>query len=83
MNSVGAIVRRTGRRQHWTGAAGSARTRLVDGGDRFKCVRITDDDYVVLLDGAHPAAKQPALSAELLARIPHVVHLPRRALRCR
>ncbi len=45
---------------------------LIDGGERFRCVRITDDDYVALLDGAHDAATEPELSAELLATIPHV-----------
>ena len=46
---------------------------LVDGGERFKCVRIMDDDYVAVLDGAHPAAEQSALSVETVAEIPHIV----------
>jgi DNA-binding transcriptional LysR family regulator len=49
-----------------------ALTALVDGGERFKCVRVTDDDFVVLLDGAHPAAAEAALSVERLAEIPHI-----------
>jgi DNA-binding transcriptional LysR family regulator len=55
------------------GGVDVALSRLVDGGERFKCVRITDDDYVALLDREHPAARQAALSAERLASIPHVV----------
>ena len=50
-----------------------ALTSLVDGGDRFKCVRILDDDYVALLDCAHGAAKSADLSVERVADIPHVV----------
>jgi DNA-binding transcriptional LysR family regulator len=46
---------------------------LVDGGERFKCVRIVDDDYVALLDKQHPAAGEAELTAERLAEIPHVV----------
>jgi DNA-binding transcriptional LysR family regulator len=46
---------------------------LVDGGERFKCVRIMDDDYVAVLDGAHPAAERSALSVETVAEIPHIV----------
>ncbi|MEJ0018261.1 MAG: LysR family transcriptional regulator [Acetobacteraceae bacterium] len=56
-----------------SGAADVALSRLVDGGDRFKCVRITDDDYVVLLDRQHPSLNEPGFCAERLARIPHVI----------
>ncbi len=49
-----------------------ALTALVDGGERFKCVRVTDDDFVVLLDGSHPAAAEAAVSVERLAEIPHI-----------
>jgi DNA-binding transcriptional LysR family regulator len=45
---------------------------LTDGGDRFRCVRVADDDYVVLLARDHDAAMEPELSAELVAEIPHV-----------
>jgi DNA-binding transcriptional LysR family regulator len=45
---------------------------LVDGGERFRCVRIMDDDFVVLLDAAHKAAAKAELSAEMLAAIPHL-----------
>jgi DNA-binding transcriptional LysR family regulator len=55
------------------GGADVALSRLVDGGERFKCVRITDDDYVAVLDREHPAARETGLSPEGLAQIPHVV----------
>ncbi len=56
------------------GGADVALSRLVDGGDRFKCVRITDDDYVALLDRQHPAARESALSAEILGEYPACRH---------
>jgi DNA-binding transcriptional LysR family regulator len=46
---------------------------LVDGGERFKCVRILDDDFVALLDNAHNAANETELSFERVADIPHIV----------
>jgi DNA-binding transcriptional LysR family regulator len=49
-----------------------ALTALVDGGERFKCVRVTDDDFVVLLDGAHSAARDAVIPAERLAETPHI-----------
>jgi DNA-binding transcriptional LysR family regulator len=55
------------------GSADVALGRLVDGGERFKCVWIVDDDYVALMDRQHPAASEDDLSAERLAQIPHVV----------
>jgi DNA-binding transcriptional LysR family regulator len=55
------------------GGADVALNRLVDGGERFKCVRITDDDFVALLDKEHPVAGEVQLSAERLAEIPHVL----------
>jgi DNA-binding transcriptional LysR family regulator len=47
-------------------------SRLIDGGERFRCVRVMDDDYVALVDREHGAALEPELSAELVAEIPHV-----------
>jgi DNA-binding transcriptional LysR family regulator len=55
-----------------TGGADVALGRLADGGERFKCVRILDDDYVVLLDQQHPAASETEMSIERLAEVPHV-----------
>jgi DNA-binding transcriptional LysR family regulator len=46
---------------------------LVDGGERFKCVRIVDDDYVALIDKQHPSANEAELTPQRLAEIPHVV----------
>ncbi len=50
-----------------------ALSTLVDGGERFRCVRIMDDDYVVLLDKAHKDAARAEFSPELVADIPHIV----------
>jgi DNA-binding transcriptional LysR family regulator len=55
-----------------TGGMDVALGTLVDGGERFRCVRIMDDDYVVLMDKAHRAAAETVLSPELLAEIPHI-----------
>ena len=55
------------------GGADVALAQLVDGGERFKCVRVTDDDYVVILDKDHPAAQQPSLCIERFVEIPHIV----------
>jgi DNA-binding transcriptional LysR family regulator len=54
------------------GSADVVLGRLADGGDRFKCVPVIDDDYVVLLDKRHPAAKETEMSVERLAEVPHV-----------
>jgi len=54
------------------GSMDVALSTLVDGGERFRCVRIMDDDYVVLLDPAHRAAAGTEFSAESLARFPHI-----------
>jgi DNA-binding transcriptional LysR family regulator len=50
-----------------------ALTQLVDGGERFKCVRILEDDFVALLDKNHPVANEPVFTLEHLATIPHVL----------
>jgi DNA-binding transcriptional LysR family regulator len=55
-----------------TGGMDVALGTLVDGGERFRCVRIMDDDYVVLMDKAHRATGETVLSAELVAEIPHI-----------
>jgi DNA-binding transcriptional LysR family regulator len=49
-----------------------ALTTLVDGGERFKCVRIMDDDFVAPLDRSHAATDEAVLSAKRLAEIPHI-----------
>jgi DNA-binding transcriptional LysR family regulator len=55
------------------GAVDVALSKLVDGGERFKCVRLMDDDYVAVTDKAHPVADEPVLSIERIAQIPHIV----------
>jgi DNA-binding transcriptional LysR family regulator len=55
-----------------SGSMDVALSTLVDGGERFRCVRIMDDDYVVLLDSAHRAATGTEMPAESLAEFPHI-----------
>ena len=55
------------------GGTDVALTTLVDGGERFKCVHLMDDDYVALLDKAHSAAGEAELPVEQVAEIPHIV----------
>jgi DNA-binding transcriptional LysR family regulator len=44
---------------------------LTEGGDRFKCVGLLDDDYVAILSGDHPVSIEAALSIERFAALPH------------
>ena len=55
------------------GGVDVALTQLVDGGERFKCVRILEDDFVALLDKDHPVATAAIFTLEHLATIPHVL----------
>jgi DNA-binding transcriptional LysR family regulator len=50
-----------------------ALSALTDGGDRFKCVGLLDDEYVVILSDAHPMAQIADLSLERFAALPHIV----------
>jgi DNA-binding transcriptional LysR family regulator len=45
---------------------------LTEGGDRFKCAGLLDDDYVAILSADNPAAVEPALSIERFAALPHI-----------
>jgi len=45
---------------------------LTDGGERFKCAGVMQDDYVAVLDRGHAAAAEPSLSIERFATIPRV-----------
>lgn len=45
---------------------------LTEGGDRFKCVSLIDDEYVIILASDHPAAAEPELSIEGYAAQPHI-----------
>ncbi|HEX3573174.1 MAG TPA: LysR family transcriptional regulator [Rhodopila sp.] len=49
-----------------------ALTSLTEGGDRFKCVGLLEDEYVVLLGDRHPVANLPDLSIERFAALPHI-----------
>jgi DNA-binding transcriptional LysR family regulator len=45
---------------------------LTDGGERFKCVGLLEDDYVAILSGDHPIAGEPMLSIEDIGKLPHI-----------
>ncbi|HEY1410992.1 MAG TPA: LysR family transcriptional regulator [Rhodopila sp.] len=45
---------------------------LIDGGDRFKCVGLLEDEYVAVLSEEHPAANLPELTLEHFAALPHI-----------
>jgi DNA-binding transcriptional LysR family regulator len=45
---------------------------LTEGGDRFKCVGLLDDEYVVILSDNHRMAKQPDMTIEEFAALPHI-----------
>ena len=54
------------------GAVELALSVLVEGGDRFKCVGLLEDDYAVILSSDHPDAAAPTLSVERFSALPHV-----------
>ena len=45
---------------------------LMEGGDRFKCVGLLEDDYVAILASDHPEVAATELSVECFAALPHV-----------
>jgi DNA-binding transcriptional LysR family regulator len=49
-----------------------ALTTLIDGGDRFKCVGLLDDEYAVIVSNDHPMAANLELSIEDFAALPHI-----------
>jgi DNA-binding transcriptional LysR family regulator len=49
-----------------------ALTTLIEGGDRFKCVGLLDDEYVAILSSDNPVAAEPELSIEAFAALPHI-----------
>lgn len=55
-----------------SGTVELALSTLIDGGDRFKCVGLLEDEYVAVLSSDHPAAEEPALSVERFASLPHI-----------
>ena len=46
---------------------------LIEGGDRFKCTSLLDDDYAVILPEGLAATSETVLPLEHLARLPHIV----------
>ena len=56
-----------------SGGVELALSTLTDGGDRFKCVGLMDDEYVTILAADHPAAAETAFSVERFATLPHIV----------
>jgi DNA-binding transcriptional LysR family regulator len=55
------------------GSVELALTTLAEGGDRFKCVGLLEDEYVVMLPSTHPLAVEPELSIEHFATLPQIV----------
>jgi DNA-binding transcriptional LysR family regulator len=45
---------------------------LTEGGERFKCVGLLEDDYMAMLSSDHPSAGEPMLSIEHIAGLPHI-----------
>jgi DNA-binding transcriptional LysR family regulator len=74
--SVVVEVRPTGRLhtldQLDAGAVELALEALTEGGERFKCVGLLEDDYVAILSGDHPLASGPKLSVEHIAGLPNI-----------
>ena len=56
-----------------SGGVDLALSTLTDGGDRFKCVGLLADDYVVILSTEHLVAAEAELSVERFAGLPHVI----------
>jgi DNA-binding transcriptional LysR family regulator len=49
-----------------------ALSTLTEGGDRFKCVGLLEDEYVAILSNDHPVAASPGLSIEVFANLPQI-----------
>jgi DNA-binding transcriptional LysR family regulator len=49
-----------------------ALTALIDGGDRFKCVGLLDDEYAVIVSSDHPMVADLEFSIEDFAALPHI-----------
>ena len=54
------------------GTAELALAALIDGGERFKCAGMLDDEYAVILAGDASEAGDAALSLQQFAHLPHV-----------
>jgi DNA-binding transcriptional LysR family regulator len=55
------------------GSVELALSTLTQGGDRFKCVGLLEDEYVVILPSTHPLAVEPELSMDQFATLPQIV----------
>jgi DNA-binding transcriptional LysR family regulator len=54
------------------GGVDLALTTLTEGGDRFKCTGLLNDEYVAILSSDSPIAAEPVLSLESFAALSHV-----------
>jgi DNA-binding transcriptional LysR family regulator len=54
------------------GVVDVALSTLLEGGDRFRCAGLLDDEYVVVLSRDHPAVTAPELSLERFSALPHI-----------
>lgn len=45
---------------------------LAEGGERFKCVGLLEDEHVAILPRDHPVASEPTLSVEHVGALPHI-----------
>jgi DNA-binding transcriptional LysR family regulator len=54
------------------GGVDLALTTLIEGGDRFKCIGLLDDEYVAILSSDNPVAAESELSIEAFAALPHI-----------
>jgi DNA-binding transcriptional LysR family regulator len=55
------------------GMAELALSTLTEGGNRFKCVGLLEDEYVVILSNTHRLATEPELSIDDFVTLPHIV----------
>jgi DNA-binding transcriptional LysR family regulator len=54
------------------GAVELALAALTEGGERFKCVGLLEDEYVAILSSDHPLAGERALSIADIGSLPHI-----------
>jgi DNA-binding transcriptional LysR family regulator len=55
-----------------SGGVELALSTLTDGGDRFKCVGLMDDEYAAIFANNHPLKAEADLSVERFAALPHI-----------
>jgi DNA-binding transcriptional LysR family regulator len=55
-----------------SGGVELALSTLTDGGDRFKCVGLMDDEYVVIFANSHSLSAEADMSIESFAALPHI-----------